>query len=145
MSKALDLQMGEMNENKNVSTLSGFFKTHLTKDNNKYAIIDWTNQSNTIYVELKSRRIHHNLYPTAVIGLNKVNFCNDLTKNYYFVFAYTDGLYYIKYEKDLFKTFSIEPMKITFRKDVGRNEINDVVHIPIKLLIKIENNKTIEG
>jgi hypothetical protein len=145
MSKALDLQMGEMNENKNVSTLSGFFKTHLTKDNNKYATIDWTNPSNTIYVELKSRRINHNLYPTAVIGLNKVKFCNDPNKKYYFVFGYNDGLYYIQFDKELFKNFSIKPMKIAYRNDVGRHEISDVVHIPINLLIKIENNKTIEG
>jgi hypothetical protein len=144
MSQALDLKMGEENENKNVATLSSFFKTNLTKDKNIYATIDWTNSSNTIYVELKSRRIHHNLYPTAVIGLNKVNFCTDPNKKYYFVFAYSDGLYYIQYERDLFKTFSIQPMKITFRKDVGRHEINDVIHIPVDLLIKIENNKTIE-
>jgi hypothetical protein len=141
MSKALDLKMGEENENKNVQTLSNFFKVELMKNKNKYAIIDWTDKSNTIYIELKSRRIHHNLYPTAIIGLNKINFCNDPTKKYYFVFGYTDGLFYIQFEKELFKTFKIQPMKISYRADVGKNEINDVIHIPVELLIKIENKK----
>jgi hypothetical protein len=144
MSQALDLKMGEENEIKNVETLSGFFKTHLTKDKKKYATIDWSNSSNTIYVELKSRRIYHNLYPTAIIGLNKVNFCNDPNKKYYFVYSYTDGLYYIQYDKELFKKFSIQPMKVSYRSDVGRNEISDVIHIPVEFLTKIENNKTIE-
>jgi hypothetical protein len=141
MSKALDLKMGEENELKNVATLSGFFKTDLSKNNGKYATIDWSNQSNTVYVELKSRRIYHNLYPTALIGLNKVNFCNDPTKNYYFVYAYTDGLFYIKYDKELFKTFEIKQLKIGLRNDVNRIELSDVMHIPVKLLTKIENKK----
>lgn len=141
MSKALDLKMGEENELKNVATLSSFFKTDLSKNNGKFATIDWSNQSNTIYVELKSRRIYHNLYPTALIGLNKVNFCNDPTKNYYFVYAYTDGLFYIKYDKELFKTFEIKQLKIGLRNDVNRIELSDVMHIPTKHLIKIENKK----
>ena len=137
MSKAEDLKMGELNESKHINTLCEKFETELIKDTNKFSIMDWSNKNSTIYVELKSRRVNHNTYQTAVVGLNKVNFCNDSTKTYYFAFAYQDGLYYIKYDKDLFKTFSIQHMKISYRKDVGRNEINDVIHIPIELLIKL--------
>jgi hypothetical protein len=137
MSKTQDLKMGEDNEIKNVDLISEFLKTELIKDTNKFSIMDWTNKSNTIYVELKSRRFSYKLYPTTIIGSNKINFCNDPTKNYYFVFSFIDGLYYIKYDKELFKDFVVKNMQINYRKDVGYNEINNVVHIPINLLKKI--------
>jgi hypothetical protein len=145
MSQNSDLQMGELNENKNIDDLSSFFKTIFIKDKNKYAIIDWSNQSNTIYLELKSRRLNHNDYPTTIIGINKINYCKDPTKTYYFAFSFLDGLYFIKYDKDLFKTFQIKKQQIKYRSDVGHIEIKENIHIPIKLLTKIissSNGKT---
>jgi hypothetical protein len=137
MSKKEDLKMGEINESKHIDTLCEKFETELIKDTNKFSIMDWSNKSATVYAELKSRRVNHNTYPTAIVGLNKINFCNDSTKTYYFAFSYQDGLYYIKFNKELFKTFEIKNMKISYRGDVGRTEVNDVIHIPVNLLTKI--------
>ena len=145
MSQNLDLQMGELNEQKNIDALSSFFKTIFIKDENKYAIIDWFNKSNTIYLELKSRRLNHNDYPTTIIGVNKINYCKDPTKTYYFAFSFLDGLYFIKFDKELFKTFEIKREKIKYRSDVGHIEIKDNIHIPIKFLTKIISSSDVKS
>jgi hypothetical protein len=142
MSKASDLSFGIISEKKNAQILSEFFETELIKDPKTFSTIDYSNKSKSIYVELKTRRINHNQYPTAIIGLNKVQFCKDDTKKYFFVYSYLDGIFYIKYDKDLFKDFSIQPMHVQYRSDVGRHEISDVVHIPVEKLIKLETGKT---
>ena len=91
-----------------------------------------------MHLGLKSRRINHDKFPTALIGLNKINSCNDPKKKYYIFYKYEDGLFYIEYEKELFKTFQIDnDFKIGFRKDVNKDEISKVVKIPYKYLKKI--------
>jgi hypothetical protein len=137
MSKKVDLKLGEQNEKSLISIISNFIKTDLIKDDNIYSIFDFHNEKNDIFVELKSRRIEHNKYPTALIGLNKVKKCNN-TNDYYFIWNYNDGLFYLKYDKEIFDKFQIQDdYKIKYRFDVGRPEISKVVHIPYKYLTKI--------
>jgi hypothetical protein len=139
-SKKEDIKLGELNETKAIPIISSFLNTTLTKDTNRYATFDFFNDPKTIYVELKSRRIKHDKYETALIGLNKVNWCKDPNINYYFVWLYNDGIYYLKYDKELFRTFRIEKdYLIKMRFDVGRFETSSVVHIPTNLLNKIPN------
>jgi hypothetical protein len=88
-------------------------------------------------VELKTRRIRHNEYPTALIGKNKIDFCSDPTKSYYFVYSYKDGLFAIKYNKDLFDTFETSAYKRGDRDDAPAIE-NVVVYIPHQHLHRIE-------
>jgi hypothetical protein len=139
MSQKEDIKLGAINENKVFPTLSSFFNTDLKKTPNKFNLFDWTNTTNTIFVELKSRRISYNKYDTTIIGLNKIKTCTNPNVCYYFVFLFTDGLYYIKYDKDIFSKFKIEDMQISLRYDVDRIEINRNVKIPISLLEKIPN------
>jgi hypothetical protein len=101
-----------------------------------YSTFDFKNKSQTVFIELKSRRIKHDDYPTAIIGLNKVRACADPTKSYWFFFNYTDGLYYIRYNESLFNTF--RTMNNYMRGDrVGcLNTPQDIVHIPVENLTK---------
>lgn len=114
-SKSQDLTFGLTSEQKNKKTLEAFFGCGLSKTSN-FAPMDFTNESKTIYLELKTRRIPHNLYPTALIGKNKVDFCKGSTAECYFVFVYTDGLFYIKYDAALFETFVCEDFERGMRE-----------------------------
>ena len=139
-SKKQDIKFGLENETKVIPTLSSFFNTELIKDPNPYAVHDWYNETKTIHVELKSRRIKHNEYSTALIGLNKINSCKNPDVKYYFVWMYNDGLFYIKYDKEIFDKFVIEKdYTIKKRYDVGRIEKSDVMHIPYTSLLKLPN------
>lgn len=102
-----------------------------------FNIMDYTNASKTVYVELKTRRIRHDAYSTAMVGKNKVEFCNDPTKNYYFVFCYTDGVFYIKYDKALFATFREENDFMRGERADCVNRPQRIVHIPREQLAPI--------
>ena len=140
MSKKEDINFGLTNEQKVIPSIESFLKTELKKDPNPYSIYDWWNETKTVFVELKSRRNTHNQYDTTIIGENKIKMCINPDVNYYFVFLFTDGLYYIKYDKEIFKNFTIEKdLRIKYRYDVGQVEFKKVVHIPYKLLNKLPN------
>ena len=91
-------------------------------------------QSN--YYEIKSRRNNYNKYNTTMITTNKIKFCKrDSTKQYYFVFCFSDGDYIYHYNsKDYFE------FGLGGRTDRGIDEIKQYCYIPINLLTKIEIN-----
>ena len=130
-----DLIFGKMNENNNLPIIRKFFGiTNLEMDKNEYATIDFKNDDTLI--ELKSRRITHNKYDTCFIGYNKYKyFKKNNDKKSYIVYQYDDGLFYIQYDRDLFKKFDRKYQNI-WRDNVC--EQSKVVLIPTKYLIKIE-------
>jgi hypothetical protein len=134
-SKAEDVAMGLDSESRNFLTLQKYLSTTL-QHNGTYAVMDFSNPTKTVYVELKTRRIRHNQYPTALIGKNKIDFCNDPTKSYYFVYSYIDGLYSIKYNKVLFDSFQTSAYTRNDRPDAPAVE-NVVVYIPHEHLERI--------
>ena len=99
---------------------------HCTDQYSKYDFI-----SSTSFYELKSRRNKLNSYPTTLITCNKLK---KLDKNLILLFNFLDGLYFIKYEKELFDTFFSQPFV--------RDEVNayplDHVYIDIKYLTLIK-------
>lgn len=131
-----DILFGGHSEVSNLKTLETHFKTNL-KHNGTFHCFDYSNDSKTIFVELKSRRIKHNQYPTAIIGKNKVDFCKDPNIDYYFVFCYSDGLFCLKYDRELFNTFKVESdYHRTFRLGCVNNA-QTIVHIPYQHLTQI--------
>jgi len=102
-----------------------------------FNIMDFRNENHTIYAELKSRTIPSTKFDTAIVGKNKVEFCNDPTKTYYFVFCYTDGLFYIKYDKDLFNTFQERDDYYRTERADCVNKAQRVILIPRGLLTKL--------
>jgi hypothetical protein len=103
-SKNEDLEFGLRSEEKNKASLESFFGMGLKKTG-KFDPMDYTNETQTIFIEMKTRRIKHNQYPTALIGKNKVDFCKSSDATCYFVYVYLDGMFYVKYDQELFATF----------------------------------------
>jgi hypothetical protein len=131
--QAADLAFGRASELNVMNSLQRQFNTELVYGGN-YATMDYHNKTNTMYIELKTRRITHDKYETAIIGHNKIKFCSDDTKQYYFCFAYEDGLYYIQYDKAVFDAFRVEEnYRRSFRPDTY-NPLQTVIHIPTNLL-----------
>ena len=88
--------------------------------------------NNFIY-ELKSLRYSVNKYPTAIMNTSKL-----IQDDMVFLFQYTEqnnktDLYYIQYDKELFKTFNTR-----YIKPFNRINTSHIVDIPIELLIKIK-------
>ena len=125
-------QKGEVAVHQQLEELVGSGLTH----SGQFAVLDFTNKDNTIYVELKTRRHLRNEYKTTIVGLNKIRFCSDPTKAYYFAFSFLDGLYYIKYDKAVFDTFDRDlDYWCGFRKGC-LNRRQEIVHIPVCQLTK---------
>jgi hypothetical protein len=99
--------------------------------------MDYTNEAKTVYVELKTRRVKSNQYPTTIVGVNKINFCKDADKNYYFAFCFEDGLYAIKYDKELFDTFERNTNYWRGARAGCANVQQSVIHIPVDKLVRV--------
>jgi hypothetical protein len=131
-----DLRFGTASEIANLDLLQTFLETTLERKGG-YAIFDFENPTKTVFVELKSRRIAHDKYPTAIVGENKVKACDDECQ-YWFAFCYTDGVYVIKYNKELFDTFDRNSSYFRGERSDCYNREQSVVYIPVEHLEKLE-------
>ena len=136
MSKAADIVFGTEGERSVLKNLQSLLGEDITKIEDKYSVMDYTNANNTIYVELKSRNIPHHQYPTTIVGNNKIGFCSDPNKTYYFAFNFSNGLYYIKYDKALFDTFKKDHCYFRYQRNDCMNVRQSICHIPISNLTK---------
>ena len=134
---AEDYTFGINNEERVLSRLNEHLNTSLQRRGG-YAVFDYENPMKTIYAELKTRRIPHNRYSTAIIGANKVDGCEvSNEKKYVFVFAYTDGLFMIEYNKELFDTFERDDNFTRGARPDHSNNAQKIVLVPTNLLTKI--------
>ena len=130
-----DYIVGRASEEKYLPCLQNAFNDEtLSHTKCKSDIFDYI--GNNKYIELKTRSFEHTKYPDTMIGLNKIKYAEaNPDKEFYFVFAFTDGLYYYKYNPD---------DKLSYRKggrvDRGYNEIKEYAYIPIYLLTYISLN-----
>lgn len=130
-----DYIVGRASEEKYLPCLQNAFNDEtLSHTKCKSDIFDYIGDNK--YIELKTRSFEHTKYPDTMIGLNKIKYAQDNSdKEYYFVFAFTDGLYYYKYNPD---------DKLNYRKggrvDRGYKEIKEYAYIPIYLLTYISLN-----
>jgi hypothetical protein len=138
-SKTADLTLGLNSEQKNKATLERFFGCNLHKTGT-YDPMDFTDEAQTIYLEMKTRRVNHNQYPTALIGKNKVDFCEKSNATCYFVYVYLDGLFYIKYDKALFDTFLCE-MYVRGQREGGVQPEQLFVFIPHEHLTPLPSSE----
>jgi hypothetical protein len=124
-----DKILGNKTEENIVQVIENYFKTKITKTEELHPMDFYDDKA---YYEVKSRRNNHNKYPTTMIGYNKINFVKNSNKDAYFIFSFTDGNYYYKYDiNDRFK------IKIGGRQDRGIDEYKKYLFIPIEKLIKI--------
>lgn len=135
-----DLAFGTASEMTNLDILQQFFNTTLEKQDG-YSVFDFMNPNKSIFVELKSRRIRHDTYDTALIGLNKIAFIEQMPEvEYWFAYCYTDGVWVIKYEKELFDTFEVRHDYVRGVRADANNRPDSVVFIPTKYLSKVNPN-----
>ena len=128
--KSIDLKMGFQNEKECLPIIKKFFNDdNLNVYTDVYEVIDF--KSETKYIEFKSRRIEHNKFKTCLIGANKIDDFKKSNKECYIVYKYIDGLYYIKYDENLFNTFNTT---IQYTKRDGKVEKSKVFNIPIEHL-----------
>jgi len=81
--------------------------------------------------EIKSRRNKHDTYPTTLIPVDKT----DVEGELYFCFNFTDGLYYIQYNKEQFDTYEIRDIEAV--RGYGNRTLKPHYLIDIKDLTKI--------
>ena len=130
-----DYIVGRASEEKYLPCLQNAFNDEtLSHTKCKSDIFDYI--GNNKYIELKTRSFEHTKYPDTMIGLNKIKYAQaNPDKEFYFVFAFTDGLYYYKYNPD-----DILNYRKGGRVDRGYNEIKEYAYIPIFLLTYISLN-----
>lgn len=88
------------------------------------------------FVEIKSRTNRYSQYPTTMIQKSKFDYARKQTKPVYFVFAFTDGVYYIQYKSEVFDAFESGMFQRPGRID--KTDMRQVyVYIPITSLTRI--------
>ena len=129
--KQADLKFGFANEEAMIDALRKLPNCeNINKTKDQFDAIDFESQDT--FLELKSRRIKHNQYPTALIGCNKISkICNNGKSNNYLCWNYLDGLYYMKYDSNQFKTLTPEEQRV-FRD--GKWEFSMVYKVPYQWL-----------
>ena len=134
-SKTEDLAFGLGSEQRHKAALEAFFATELVKTST-YHPMDWMNGDQTVFLEMKTRRINHDDYLTALIGKNKVDFCQKSNVDCYFVYVYLDGLFYIKYDRAMFNTFMCKDF-VRGARQGGIQPEQLFYHIPHRFLTRI--------
>lgn len=110
-----------------------FFNVKLFKTD-AYHPFDFRDE-NKIFYEVKSRNVKHDKYPTTMVGQNKIEAANLSDRDVYFVFGFTDGNYYFKYNRNVNSGLSVS---IGGRNDRGREEYKPYCWIPIEKLISMD-------
>lgn len=124
-----ELKTGLINQEVILPIIKKYFKRDINHTKGQYNKFDY--EDNVYKYELKTRTNAYLKYPTTLIG------CNKLEKNAIFLFDFTDGLYYIEYNKELFDTFEI--------KDFVRNPRYGKIDKPQKYIyIPIDKLKIIK-
>jgi len=125
-----DLNFGLPKEDPVIQRLSEFFNETVEKETYQYSPFDAS--SKTTKYEIKSRRNRYLQYPTTIIPVDKTQ---RIEGRLVFVFNFTDGLYYIVFDKEAFAKYEIKPVS-AFRAG-GIKTLKDHFFIPIKDLIQI--------
>ena len=129
--KVRDLSFGNISENKLLPYFRKKYGEEIAKSEYRYSFFDYSDSKTLI--ELKTRRIRHNQYPTALCNLNKIQKLYNDERNAYLIFSYLDGLFEVPI-KENYKKWKT---KTNTRCDRGKNETSTVCHIPYSEMIAI--------
>jgi hypothetical protein len=128
-----DIKFGLDLEFEHYELVKNKFDKSLEKNTYKYALFDYIGDK--CFIELKSRRNASTKYKDTMIGCNKLLFARNCAKEVYFVFAFTDGLFYYKFSKEDYDTGIIRSA-YGGRDDRGKDEQKPYCYVPIKLLTR---------
>jgi hypothetical protein len=111
---------------------NAFESNDIKMPKNKYSSYNYIDDKKEVLYELKARTNKYNAYPTTMIQEDKV-----LNTHYkqIFLFKFTDGLYYIEYDPELFNTFE---KKIYSQYRADKVDVNKLYYyIPIEHLKRV--------
>lgn len=97
----------------------------------------WDFESSGTVIEHKSREVCYSDYKETMLDYLKVKRAVDERRKVWYAFRFLDGLYVIKYNKDLFNTFRRETKEIESRVDY-QEVPRERIYIPIHLLRCLE-------
>nr|WPF46810.1 MAG: hypothetical protein [Lake Baikal virophage 13] len=124
-----DYTYGREKESEILIKMNSFFNDSITQTAERFDTKDYLGEK--YKYELKSRKNKYESFPTTIIPCDKVK----EGTNYVFLFNFTNGLYHIYYDPELFKTFKTDTFK---RTDGSQNNKNKLYwYIPIENLIQI--------
>lgn len=126
-----EVNYGTAKQKELFNDINKFFGGNLKPTKFIYARYDF--YDNTHIYELKSRKCSIHEYPSTVIALNKID---KKGRPQVFIFAFTDGIYYIRYDKELFDTFELRPFKRNSLEDMTYSE-TPYFFIPTNKLSKL--------
>jgi hypothetical protein len=125
----IDLEYGLIRENNVLEKIKKYFNDEtIKKTTDRFCKYDF--ESPTCKYELKSRKNTMRAYPTTIIPTHKV-----VDGNLIFVFNFTDGLYYIQYDKETFDRFNTFEMTDCRAGRYGQTALH--FSIPIEFLKEI--------
>jgi len=130
--KKTDVIAGHKNELILKEVIEIFFNVQLFQTD-AYHPFDFRD-GNKIFYEVKTRNVKHNKYPTTMVGQNKIEAANLSDRDVYFIFGFTDGNYYFKYNRNVNSGLSVS---IGGRNDRGREEYKPYCWIPINMLTRM--------
>jgi hypothetical protein len=129
-----DIEYGNRAEIEVIKLLRVHFGENILQNTYCFAIYDDNcKETNTNY-EIKARRCAMGSYPNTIIPCSKIAKKQEKDK-LIFVFLFTDGLYYIKYDRKVFETFGTDDITY-YRKGIQAKPVKHIF-IPTELLVKI--------
>ena len=132
-----DYDFGKKCESKVLEILNKSFNIdkNIKESNSVYSSYDF--YGDKYCFELKSRNIKYKEYPTTLIAKYKCNNgAGGHSDNLILLFYFTDGLYYIQYDPNLFDTFETKQFKRKDRIDKIQRPV-EYYYIPIEYLTRI--------
>jgi hypothetical protein len=150
------VKLGEINENHYHEDIREIYgdvtrasipSTGGVQDNKYWIEYDWVNEERKIKIELKSRNIRHNAFPTTMIGNNKiVNALKDTEYQYVYLFGFLDGLYAWELNEENLRKCEVKIGSI----GVGGNDYTpfnwkkEQLYIPVEDMVKISDKGIIQ-
>ena len=128
-----DKQLGEESELKHKEIFNTFFNDNFKKLSTFHPL-DF--EGDKSFLEIKTRTNRYDDYPTTLIPASKINYCKKQKKETYFIFVFTDDIYYIKYDEQLFYKFEVKPFVRPNRIDHS-DKLQNYYYIPINYLSKL--------
>jgi len=126
----IEYKRGIDSEKEVLPIIIDYFKRDIKATKERYSKYDYYDLE--YKYELKTRTNKYNSFPTTIIETNKIieNF------KIIFLFRFTDGLYFIEYEKELFNTFE-KQLYIRNNPTIQTPIKKEHIFIPIDKLTKI--------
>ena len=125
-----DFQFGLQSEIALTDKIREKFNPKLVKTGFQYAVLDF--ECDDCLVELKTRKVRKDTYRDTMVGFNKILAARKAGKTCYFVFAFTDGLFYWEYAPDKETDFRVAEGG---RSDRGYDQFSTYAFIDCSKLI----------